>query len=142
MQQARKPREPPPLPGTRVLVVEDDVLLLMDLAAILREAGAQVSPCRTVPQALATAGKQDIDVAVLDVRIGSATVTPVARQLAERGTPFIFYTGQVENDAILAQWPGSRVIVKPAPAGTIVSAVADAVGNVEPGGKARVQRYG
>lgn len=61
---------------------------------------------------------------MLDVRIGHDTIAPVARQLARRGTPFVFYTGQVGSDPAIAEWPGRTVITKPAPAKTIVSAVA------------------
>jgi hypothetical protein len=35
----------PALRGARVLLVEDDVLLLMELEAILREAGAEIAGC-------------------------------------------------------------------------------------------------
>jgi DNA-binding response OmpR family regulator len=112
------------LQGAHVLVVEDDFLLLMELQSILHDAGAEFTGCRTVQEALA-ATKNGIAAAILDVRVGRQTIAPVARQLAARGTPFIFYTGQVENDPDLAEWSGSTVLSKPAQAGTIVAALAD-----------------
>jgi len=54
----------------------------------------------------------------------------VARQLASRGTPFIFYTGQVENDPDLAEWTGCRILSKPARASAIVAAIAEALHGV------------
>jgi DNA-binding response OmpR family regulator len=116
------------LQGTRVLVVEDDVILLMELEAILLEAGAEIAGlCRTVKDALAATDKDGIAAAILDVRVGRATIAPVARQLARRGTPFIFYTGQVETDPVLREWAGRKVLSKPARPGAIVAAVADLV---------------
>ena len=127
MQQLPKYRELPALDGARVLVVEDEAILAMELESILCEAGAQaVTLCRTVEGALAALAKNGVAAAILDVRVGRE---PVARQLARRGTPFLFYTGQIGNDPALEAWPRCRVITKPAPAKVIVSAVRDLLRN-------------
>ena len=126
----------PALRGARVLLVEDDILLLMELEAILREAGAEIAGCcRTVREALAVAERNGVAVAILDVRVGRETIAPVARQLTDHGTPFIFYTGQVENDPDLAEWTGCRVLSKPARASAIVAAVAEALHAVPAAGR-------
>jgi DNA-binding NtrC family response regulator len=124
----------PALQGARVLVIEDDALLLMELEATLSDAGAQVvSVCRTVEDGVAAAQQDGITAAVLDVRIGRDTIAPVARALANRGTPFVFYTGQLGSDPAIAEWPSHTVVAKPAQADTIVAAVADLLrrGNLE-----------
>lgn len=124
-QQSRNFSRAPVLQGARVLIVEDDVLLLMELESILVDAGAEIAgSCRTVQAGLAAAN-DSVAAAVLDVRVGPDSIAPVARQLASQGTPFVFYTGQVRSDPELAEWPGCTVLTKPARAGTIVSAVAD-----------------
>jgi DNA-binding NtrC family response regulator len=126
MQQLPKCSERPELEGARVLVVEDEAILAMELESILLDAGAQaVTVCRTVEDALDALAKNGVAAAVLDVRVGRKPVGPVAGQLAKRGIPFLFYTGQIGNDPVLEAWPRSRVITKPAPARTIVSAVRD-----------------
>ena len=113
------------LQGARVLVVEDDPLLLLELESILQDAGAEiVACCRNVKDGLMAVEKNGVAAAILDVRIGRTTIAPVARQLAERGTPFLFYTGQVENDPALAEWSDHVVLSKPARPATIVAAVA------------------
>jgi len=61
------------------------------------------------------------DVAVLDVRLGRETVTPVARKLKELCTPFVFYTGTGETAT--SQWPEARVIGKPAAPTVLINAV-------------------
>ena len=116
---------PSSLDGVRVLLVEDDFLILIDLEDVLEEAGAEViAQCRTVGDALEKAEDDDIEVAVLDLRLGEESVTPVARKLAERGVPFLFYTGQLDADPVLAEWSDHRLIHKPARSETIVAAVA------------------
>ena len=113
------------LHGARVLVLEDDPLLLLELESILQDAGAEiVACCRNVKDGLMAVEKNGVAAAILDVRIGRTTIAPVARQLAKRGTPFLFYTGQVENDPALAEWSDHVVLSKPARPATIVAAVA------------------
>ena len=129
----------PVLRGVRVLVVEDDALLLMELESILIEAGAEVvGVCRTVAEGATAAQQEGIAAAVLDVRIGRDTIAPVARQLDRQGTPFMFYTGQVGNDPAIAEWADRTIVGKPAQAKAIVSAVAGLVRQ----GRAELPRNG
>jgi DNA-binding response OmpR family regulator len=113
------------LKGARVLVVEDDFLILMELETILSEAGAETAGCRTVKDALTLAEKDGLAAAVLDIRLGRETIAPVARELARRGVPFVFYTGQVNTDAVRAEWPDHGLVPKPAQPRAIVNAIAD-----------------
>jgi DNA-binding NtrC family response regulator len=113
------------LGGARVLVVEDDFIIAMELKSILLDAGAEsVDICRNVKQAMVCADGDDFSAAMLDVRVGKEAIIPVARALARRRIPFIFYTGQVDLDAIRVEWPECTIISKPAQPRTIVRAVA------------------
>lgn len=113
-----------PLRGACVLIVEDDALLLMELESILQDAGAEiVACCRNVKDGLTALEQKPLAAAILDVRIGQETIVPLARQLANRGTPFLFYTGQVENDPALVEWSDHMVLTKPARPAAIVAAV-------------------
>ena len=106
-------------------MVEDDFLILMELETILREAGAHIAgACRTVDEALALAREQEIDAALLDLRVGQEAITPVARCLDHRGVPFAFYTGQQETDPIRAEWPDCAIIAKPAVTRLLVATLA------------------
>jgi DNA-binding response OmpR family regulator len=112
------------LGGACVLIVEVDALLLMELESILQDAGAEiVACCRNVRDGLAALEQKPLAAAILDVRIGQETIAPLARQLASRGTPFLFYTGQVESDPALAEWLDHAVLSKPARPAAIVAAV-------------------
>jgi DNA-binding response OmpR family regulator len=112
------------LAGMRVLVVEDDALLLLDLEEVLRAAGAQsVHTCCTIEEAIRCSDTERFDAAVIDVRIGSDSIAPIARQLVARGTPFVFYTGQPRNDRIMAECLKCQILAKPAQSAVIVNAL-------------------
>jgi DNA-binding response OmpR family regulator len=110
----------------RVLLVEDSFFILMELESALLDAGAEaVCVCRTVGEALATLDTQPVSAAVLDIQLDRETSAQVARRLSGQGTPFLFYTGQLDIAPVHREWPECRVIAKPASRETIVAAVAD-----------------
>jgi two-component SAPR family response regulator len=85
---------PVDLRGLRILVVEDEFLVSLDLEAMLRELGGEViGPFASLVRATAVARAELLDVALLDVNVGGRLVTPVADALAERAIPFVFCTG-------------------------------------------------
>lgn len=113
------------LQGMRILLVEDEVVVAMELRASFEDHGACViGPRRTVRSAIEGAEEPNLSAAVLDVRIGGESIAPVARRLAERGTPFLFYTGESLPDWIRAEWPAAEVISKPAMGRQLVEAAA------------------
>ncbi len=70
MRQASRRDVVAALKGARVLVLEDDAILLMELETILTEAGAEiVGLCRTVGEALSLAAQNGVTCAILDVRL-------------------------------------------------------------------------
>ncbi len=116
------------LSGARVLVVEDDAIIAMDLGMTLAEAGAEVAgPCRTVKDGLIAAAERDLSAALLDFQLGDETVEPVALMLARRNIPFAFYTGQTETGPIRAEWPECKIISKPARPKAIVNTIAEII---------------
>ena len=111
------------LSGIRILVVEDEAIIALDLKAILEEAGATViGPARTLLAATELAASGDLAAAILDVQLGDGTIFPVARLLADRRIPFLFHTGRADAGA-LARF-GAEVIVKPATSALIVAGMA------------------
>src|SRR6202012_1420529 len=118
-----------PLRGARVLVVEDDAIVLMELEAILQDAGAEtVACCRNVKDGLTAVEEKPLAAAILDVNIGQRTIAPVARRLTHYGTPFLFYTGEVQNESTLSEWPGHAGRTKPERPAAIIAAVAHLLG--------------
>jgi CheY-like chemotaxis protein len=82
------------LAGLRILVVEDEFLVALDIERMVQDSGAEVvGPVGTLEEALAKAGTERLDGAILDVNIAGRKITPVALALRERGVPFILSTG-------------------------------------------------
>lgn len=128
MRKVLQGEEGPALTGARVLVVENEYSISVELEAILTGAGAWiVGPCQSVRDALPLVD-QDLSAAVLDIHLVSETIAPLAAQLAEHGVPFILYTGQLAADPMLTQWSGHKFVQKPAIAGTLVDAIANLLG--------------
>jgi DNA-binding response OmpR family regulator len=74
----------------RILIVEDEALVALETARVLREAEFRVvGPASSVVQALELIKTVGCDAAVLDAMLGSETSEPVARALGDRCTPFI-----------------------------------------------------
>ena len=117
------------LDGARLLVVEDDFIISLELQSVLGAAGANVvATCHKVSDALRAIHAKEVDVAVLDVKLGGETAAAVARELARRHIPFLFYTGQTETDPTQTEWPAAPIIAKPSPSRQIVAAVAQMLG--------------
>lgn len=89
-----------PLNGRRILIVEDEYLIAEDLAALLREAHAEViGPAASLPKAVRLAGETErIDAAVLDINLRGVDVFPLAEDLRSRGVPIMFMTGYGQNN--------------------------------------------
>lgn len=78
----------------RVLVVEDEAAVALDLKYTLQAAGCTVvGPLARLDDALRTAAEEPIDLALLDIGVGGEPVFPVADRLAARAIPFVFLTG-------------------------------------------------
>lgn len=84
----------PSLKDLRVLVVEDEALIALQLEDMLTELGcAVVGPASRVGQALKLLDGEPVEAAVLDVNIAGELVYPVADALKDRGLPYVFVTG-------------------------------------------------
>ncbi len=97
----------------KILIVEDDVLIAMDLALIVEEAGgAVIGPFHTVEAALEGLESDRLDLAILDFNIGPRTSEKIAVRLAEMDVPTAFLTGH-SSQYVTGEIPAATVIEKP-----------------------------
>lgn len=100
--------------GIRVLAVEDEPMLLLALEDMLAELGCTIVATATnLSEALEAASRNDCDVAVLDVMLGTQPIDSVARILLERRQPIVFATGHDRSEIVGRFGDGSTVIEKP-----------------------------
>lgn len=80
--------------GFRVLVVEDEMLIALEIEESLRSLGCVVvGPVGKLDAALRLAREEELDAAILDVTIRGGDVFPVAEELLARGIPFVLASG-------------------------------------------------
>jgi CheY-like chemotaxis protein len=86
------------LSGRRVLVVEDEMLILLMIEDMLADLGCEsVTAAATIDQAVALIDGQAFDAAMLDLNLNGRSSYAVADALAARGVPFVFCTGNSIN---------------------------------------------
>jgi PAS domain S-box-containing protein len=101
-----KPRQAlPPVAGTapagscRILLVEDEVLVAMQLKLDLEAEGhTVVGPFSQLSEGLRAAAEADFDIALIDINLGADNSAPIAEILDRRRVPLAFTTGY--NDLI------------------------------------------
>lgn len=115
-----------PLEGLRVLVIEDEALIALDLEHLCREAGAaEIVIVRDL--AALPAGDRGFDVAVLDLVLPEGATLELAAELFAAGVPFVFVTGYPDAEGVAERFPGVAIVEKPYGAPAIVGAIAAAV---------------
>lgn len=82
----------------RILIVEDDPFVALDLECIVREsADAEICMASTLAEARRCA-REHIDFAFLDIDMPDGKIFPVAADLRRRGVPFAFVSGALLNE--------------------------------------------
>lgn len=101
------------LHGRKILIVEDEPLLALDICDQLEDEGmVVVGPGRTLAQALQLAQAGGFEIALIDANLNGERVDKLASLLSSRGVPFAFCTGY-GPDALPASHPGHPVLPKP-----------------------------
>lgn len=78
----------------RVLVVEDEFLIALDIEGVLAQAGiAVIGPVGTVAEALAAVDSETMNGALLDAHLGGEPVGCIADALKAKAIPFAFVSG-------------------------------------------------
>jgi CheY-like chemotaxis protein len=101
------------LSGRRILVVEDEMLVLIMIEDMLADLGCtSVTSAATVEKAVALTNAQVFDAAILDINLNGNDSHPVAEALTARGVPFIYSTGNTDHGSTDG-YSGRPVLKKP-----------------------------
>ena len=104
----------------RILIVEDEPLIGMDLAdAVVDLNGVVIGPLPTVAEAMRILDHQSIAAAIVDAVLRDCDITSVALRLARAGIPFVVHSGTGLPPQVAAEWPDLPVILKPARASAV-----------------------
>jgi CheY-like chemotaxis protein len=112
------------LAGCRILVVEDEMMVLANIELALDEMGCtSVCAAATIPEALALLDGRKFDAAMLDVNLNGERSYPVADALARHGIPFVFSTGYGDHGD-RAEFADRPLLRKPYVRSALVAALA------------------
>ncbi|TCR93079.1 response regulator receiver domain-containing protein [Rhizobium sp. BK376] len=100
--------------ASRVLILEDSLIIAMEAEEILREIGAEtVDIVGNLSQATDAINSGQYDCAMLDVNLGEAMSFGFARILIERGIPFGFVSGYSDTQDFPKDLQHIPLLVKP-----------------------------
>jgi DNA-binding LytR/AlgR family response regulator len=114
--------------GRRILVVEDDYLVVEEMVHELQASGAEVvGPIANLPKAFERLENvSDIQGAVLDINLQGDEVYPLADELARRGIPFVFATAYDET-ALPTSYRRYKRFMKPVNVHEVAAALLEAL---------------
>ena len=115
------------LSGLRILVVEDEFFVAMDIERMLKSLGCEVvGPVAKLRDAIRMAQQEMLDGAMLDVNLAGERVDPVADELAARGIPFFFASGY-GSKGLPARHAAAPALKKPFAEAAVAAMIAQAL---------------
>jgi len=120
-------REVATIAGRRILVVDDEPLIAMDIVASLEEEGCKiVGPAATLQKALKLIESAEIDAALLDANLAGDPVDVLAAALLRRKIPFAFVSGY-GREGLPESFRQATLIKKPFQRQNLIDVVQDMV---------------
>lgn len=119
----------------RVLIVEDEMLIALMLQDMVAEAGLAVAAiANTLQTGIELAGREDVQLVILDINLNGEEAYPVAEILKARRIPFIFSTGYAEA-SVRPEFQTVPRLIKPYQQDMLIAAIDAALGAPAPGGR-------
>ena len=111
--------KPGPQPKARILIVEDEPMIALDLEDMLADADFEIAGVvSTLEAALRFIENHAFDAAILDANLGGASAAPAAAALAARSLPYVVLSGYSSaqhpvalREAVLLTKPVDPVLV-------------------------------
>ena len=116
------------LEGLKILVLEDEALIAMDVEQLCRDHGASdVALAHSLDE---IAGELQFDAAVIDMFLNGISTLDFADGLKTAGKPFVFASGHTDSPELTARFPGVMLVGKPYAGNDLVAAIAMACGRI------------
>lgn len=120
------------LDGLRILVLEDEFLIAMDVEQLCRDHGAaEVTIARELGDVDGQLLLSRFDAAVVDLMLGGVSTLDFAARLLREGVPFVFASGYSDPDEVKGSFPDVRLVTKPYSGDDLIEAVAMACGRAK-----------
>jgi len=127
------------MPEGRILIVEDEPLIAMELHRLVVQAGLDVSgPAGTLDQALDLASDETLTGAILDINLGMETSYSAADRLIGNGVPVIFVTGYAA-ETVPERFAAHTVLQKPLDSRSLLAALRHELAGSAPANRRRAR---
>lgn len=111
----------PEFEGLRVMLVEDDVLLAMEMEDFLHDLGCEViGPFGKLDESIDASDHERLDGAVVDLNLRGELSFPLIDKLTEEGVPLIICSGYVDLPGMKERLATAPCIAKPCIGGKLV----------------------
>ena len=118
----------PILDDLKILVLEDEFLIAMDVEQLCLDHGAASV---TVARSLEEVDEGiEFDAAIVDVILGGEPTFDFAERLVQAGTPFVFASGYTDSGEVAKRFPGVALVGKPYAGQDLINAIAAACGRL------------
>jgi DNA-binding response OmpR family regulator len=115
---------PPSLAGLRILVLEDEFLIAMDVEQICRDHGADDV---LIADSLTEFDRGELaphfDAAIIDLMLGGVSTLGFAQRLRAAGIPFVFASGHSATEEVRSLFPDVEFVEKPYSGDDLVAAL-------------------
>ncbi|PBB34134.1 MAG: response regulator [Mesorhizobium sp.] len=116
---------PPLLDGLRILVLEDEFLIAMDVEQLCRDQGAaEVTIVGDLAEIDLRDGFSWFDAAIVDLMLGGTSTLDFAERLRSAGIPFVFASGYSDAEDLEGSFPEIKLVTKPYSGDDLIQALA------------------
>ncbi len=114
-RESRMTLQEPEDTAPRILILEDEPLILLELSDAIRDEGAVAVPVNSVEKAICAIDREAPDAAIPDLNLGRGTTCEaVAARLQRLRIPFLIHSGDLVRQGELIARINAEVIAKPA----------------------------
>jgi DNA-binding response OmpR family regulator len=108
---------------TRILIVEDDPMLALDLEELIVDAGFKIAAIAgKLEKAFALIESGGFDAAIVDANLAGVSASPLASAMTARSLPFIVLSGY-SSEQLQGAFPGALFLQKPSRPAQIIQAL-------------------
>ncbi|MCO5064782.1 MAG: response regulator [Rhizobiaceae bacterium] len=111
------------LAGARIIVLEDEPLIALEVEDLCRENGADFVMTYSVFEEAETALQERFDLAVVDLILRGKSALPLADQLRASSTPIVFTTGGDADGQLALLFPDAPLVRKPYTGSDLIDAL-------------------
>lgn len=108
----------------RILVVEDEMMIALDIEDTLGQLGHEVSTATTIAQAEHVLDRDHVDLAIVDYKLTDGNTESLMERLQQTGVPFVLCSGISDEEERCKVSAGVPFVSKPFSTDALVEAVA------------------